>query len=339
MSSITQIKRYLPHELKTRIYAVQLYRHEEDISFVCRRYKISKASLMRWNKKYDGTPESLMDKSHRPHTQHPKAHTEEEQTWICNLHRRNPHISVGEMYGKLKMHKGYQRHPGSLYRVLIRLGLRPSRTDTKTASRKPQPYHTPQQPGVKWQMDVKYVPSACYVGSTPQAFFQYTVIDEASRERYIHPYEEVSSASTCDFLLRAITFFGYQPQTIQTDNGPEFAHTCKTERVHPLDALCEKLGIRHKRIRPRTPRHNGKVERSHRNDQERFYNNLKFFSLDDLKEQMRRYLHRSNRIPTKVLGWKSPFEKRKELLQEYPVVKAKRITVDAMTFIYGSPAS
>ncbi|WP_338623301.1 hypothetical protein [Selenomonas sp. TAMA-11512] len=137
MSSITHIKRYLPHELKTRIHAVRRYRQEKDIPFVCRLYKISKASLMRWNKAYDGTPESLMDKSHRPHTQHPNAHTEEELSWIRNLHRRNPHISVGEIYGKLKMHKGYQRHPGSLYRVLIRLGLRPSRTDTKTASRKP----------------------------------------------------------------------------------------------------------------------------------------------------------------------------------------------------------
>lgn len=163
---------------------------------------------MCWNKKYDGSSESLLDKSHRPHTPHPTAHTEEELTWIRNLHRRNPHISIGEMYGKLKIQKGYQRHPGSLYCVFIRLGLRPSPASAGTSIRKPQPYHTPQQLGVKWQMDVKYVPSACYVGSIPSSFSQYTVIDEASRERYIYAYEEQSSASTCDFLLRAIAFFG-----------------------------------------------------------------------------------------------------------------------------------
>ncbi|MBQ2021367.1 MAG: integrase core domain-containing protein, partial [Peptococcaceae bacterium] len=69
----------------------------------------------------------------------------------------------------------------------------------------------------------------------------------------------------------------------------------------------------HKLIRPRTPRHNGKVERSHRNDQERFYNYLKFYSYDDLLIQMQRYLVRSNNIPMKVLGWKSPREMRHSL--------------------------
>ena len=71
---IKRNKRYLPHEVTTKINAVKLYRQTEDISFVCRRYHISKASLMRWNKAYDGTRESLEPKSHRPHRQHPNAH-------------------------------------------------------------------------------------------------------------------------------------------------------------------------------------------------------------------------------------------------------------------------
>lgn len=52
MSIIPHQKRYLPHEIGTRIHAVTLYRSTKDIEFVCRRYKISKASLMRWNKRY-----------------------------------------------------------------------------------------------------------------------------------------------------------------------------------------------------------------------------------------------------------------------------------------------
>ena len=44
------ISRY-PHDLNTKFYAVSLYRNGNPISFVCRRYKYSKASLMRWNKK------------------------------------------------------------------------------------------------------------------------------------------------------------------------------------------------------------------------------------------------------------------------------------------------
>lgn len=117
-------KRYLPHTMSTKEGAVRLYRLTKDIDFVLRRYHISKASLMRWNRKYDGTRESLAPKSHLPHSQHPNAHTEEELGWIRNYHRRNPNISVCEMYGKLRQEKAYRRHPGSLYRVFVRLGYR-----------------------------------------------------------------------------------------------------------------------------------------------------------------------------------------------------------------------
>ena len=79
-------KRYLPHMVNTKVGAVKLYRQTKDIDFVLRRYHISKASLMRWNRLYDGTKESVMPKSHRPHSQHPNAHTEEELSWIRNYH-------------------------------------------------------------------------------------------------------------------------------------------------------------------------------------------------------------------------------------------------------------
>ena len=306
-------KRYLPHELTTKINSVKLYRQTKDIDFVLRRYHISKASLMRWNRSYDGTKESLMPRSHRPHGQHPNAHTEEELNWIRNYHRRNPNISICELYGKLRQEKAYSRHPGSLYRVFVRLGYRNKAESTKKKSKHQGHYDTPTKLGEKWQMDVKYVPAACYAGTDGEKFYQYTVIEEASRERFIYAYKEASSYSTVDFVQRAIIYFGYAPDMIQTDNGGEFTHTQKTNRVHPLDAFCGNHHIVHKTIRPKTPWHNGKVERSHRNDQERFYNYLKFYSYEDLQLQMKRYLRRSNRIPMAVLGWQSPIQKRQEL--------------------------
>ena len=75
-------QRYLPHDLNTKYYSVKLYRQTMSTKFVCRRYKISKASLMRWNKLFDGTKESLLNKSHKPLSKHPNAHTEEELKWI-----------------------------------------------------------------------------------------------------------------------------------------------------------------------------------------------------------------------------------------------------------------
>ena len=81
-----------------------------------------------------------------------------------------------------------------------------------------------------------------------------------------------------------------------------------------MDTLLKELEIKHYKIRPRTPEHNGKVERSHRNDNERFYNTLTFDSLDDLRNKGKKYLERTNKIPMAVLGYKTPLEKRNELI-------------------------
>lgn len=313
MTSISQNNRYLPHEINTKYYAVKLYRNGSSVSFVCRRYKISKSSLMRWNKKFDGTKESLMDKSHKPHTPHPNSHTDLEIKWIKDYLRRNPNISLCELYGKLRVEKGYSRHAASLFRVMRKLGIYVNKE--KKTKYVPKPYDTPTNIGIKWQMDVKYVPKSCYTGKDNQKFYQYTMIDEASRERFIYPYKEQSSYSTVDFVKRAIVYFNYQPQIIQTDNGTEFTHVQETNRIHPLDTLLNELNITHQLIRPRTPRHNGKVERSHRNDQNRFYNYLSFYSYDDLKIQMKSYLKRSNNIPMQVLNWNTPIEQRKQIIE------------------------
>lgn len=305
-----------PHTLQTKYHAVTTYRNTNySVNFICRKYKCSKASLMRWNKKFDGTKESLIDKSHRPLSKHPKAHTEYEITKIKNLIRRNPDIGLIELYSKLRTEIGYTKHYTSLYRFLKKNGFYGVQIK-KTTKYSPKPYHTPDKIGEKWQMDVKYVPKSCYAPNIEfqYKFYQYTIIDEASRERFIYPYQEQSSYSTCDFIMRAIAYFGYKPHTIQTDNGFEFTYFKETNKIHPVDILLASLNIEHKLIRPRTPRHNGKVERSHRNDQERFYNHMSFYSYEDLKQQMKRYLYRSNRIVMSVLDYKTPIEKRHELI-------------------------
>lgn len=128
---ITCSQRYFPHEINTKFYAVKLYRSGVGVSFVCCRYHISKSSLLRWNKKFDGTQASLLNKSHRPHFKHPNSYTDEELKWIQDYRRRNHQISVCELYGKPRTNKGYSRHPGSLYRLYCRLGYSSSAPSTK----------------------------------------------------------------------------------------------------------------------------------------------------------------------------------------------------------------
>lgn len=307
---------YKSHDIKTKLHAVTTYRKNRfSVFHVCLKYHISKASLMRWNKAYDGTNQSLYPKSRRPLTPHPNSHTPEEIEAITRLIKRNSNIGLTELYTKLRVKIAYSRHYCSLYRVLVRMGYYIDRASVKKPY-KPKKYHTPEFVGEKMQLDVKYVPRDCNANLwDDNRYFQYTIIDEASRQRFLYAYQEQTSYSTIDFLYRAICFFGYVPKIIQTDNGFEFTHFRETKRVHPLDIECNKLGITHKTIKPRTPRHNGKVERSHRSDNERFYKKLKFYSFEDLQKQMKTYLSRSNNIGMTPLGYKTPNEKRKELVE------------------------
>ena len=310
---------FLPKE---KLNALKLWKRSS-LEFVMHRYHCSRASLYRWKSMYNGTLESLANKSSRPLSKHPTAHTDEELKHITDLVRRNPHIGLNELYGKLRLNYAYSRNPVSLYRLLKKKGFYDNVKKWKKYI--PKPYETPAEIGVKMQLDVKYVPSYCNAENNDfkNKYYQYTIIDEATRERFIYPYKEQNADSTCDFVKRAIAYFGYKPNIIQTDNGSEFTHTqqTKNDRKHSFDILCDKLKIEHKCIRPRTPRHNGKVERSHRNDNERFYKYLKFHSYEDLLIQMKAYLKRSNNIPISVLKsndgkqkWLTPLEKRKELL-------------------------
>ena len=316
MNIIPQNIRYLPHDLTIKFKACSTYTTGRfKVREICRLYHISKASLMRWMKKFDGTKESLINKSKRPLTPHPNSHQKDEIINIFNLLKRNPNIGLSELYGKLKQKYNYTRHPVSLFRFLRKHGIYVE-PEADKIKYKPKPYSTPSIPGEKMQLDVKYVPFFCYTGSEPNKFYQYTIIDEATRERFIYAYNEHSSYSTIDFVCKAINYFGYIPKCIQTDNGLEFTRhkDSKESGLHLFDRLCLLLGVEHKLIKPYTPRHNGKVERSHRNDQKRFYNNLKFFSLDDLQIQMKSYLIRSNNIPSSSLKWLSPIEKRNSLI-------------------------
>ena len=109
--------------------------------------------------------------------------------------------------------------------------------------------------------------------------------------------------------------FPFKIECIQTDNGFEFTNRLNwqgTKKKTMFEKKLEELGIKHKLIKPKTPRHNGKVERSHRKDQERFYHNKVFCSFEDFKNRLKYWEKEYNNFPMKPLGWKSPNEKLKE---------------------------
>ena len=233
------------------------------------------------------------------------------------MRRRNPNTGLVVFWVKLRQ-RGYCRSISGLYRVLRRSG----QGVVKPPNPKyiPKPYEQMQYPGQRCQIDVKFVPAACLVGAAAgQKYYQYTFIDEYSRFRYLEAFEEHSTYSSTQFLLHVIKKFPFQIECIQTDNGLEFTNRLNskgTKRQTLFEKTLAQMGISHKLIRPFTPRHNGKVERSHRKDNEEFYASHKFYSFADFEKQLAVRQRQYNNFPMRPLNWQSP----KTVLYSFPKV-------------------
>ena len=272
------------------------------------RYNVSRQYIYRWRRRYDGTLQSLADKSHRPN-HHPSQHTDAEIKLIRDMRKRNPNAGLVVFWVKLRQ-RGYTRSVTGLYRFLRKQG----QMSVKPPNSKyiPKPYEQMQYPGQRVQIDVKFVPEACIVGDAKgQKFYQYTAIDEYSRFRYLEAFEEHSTYSSAVFLEHMLEKFPFKVECVQTDNGLEFTKRLRnTENPTPtlFESRLEQCGIKHKLIKPYTPRHNGKVERSHRKDNEYFYATHRFYSFEDFKKQLAVHSRKYNNFPMRPLNWKSPAE-------------------------------
>lgn len=300
MNTVTQITR--------RRQAIIEYSLKKGVTAAARRYNVSRQFVYRWKKRYDGTLESLKDRSHRPHS-HPNQHTPEEIKLIEDTRKRNMNTGLVVFWVKLRQ-KGYTRSITSLWRVLKRLNLAPLKPPNPKYI--PKPYEKMIYPGQRVQIDVKFVPEACIVGDAKtegKKFYQYTAIDEYSRFRYLEAFEEHSSYTSAVFLEHMLKAFKFPVECVQTDNGMEFTKRLgSSENPTPtlFEARLKQRGIRHKLIKPYTPRHNGKVERSHRKDNEYFYALHTFYSFEDFKKQLAVHSRKYNNFPMRPLNWKSP---------------------------------
>ena len=299
MNSITQ-------DMKFR-YSLIRYAEKFGVARASRKYNKAKSYIYYWRARFDGSIESLACQSRRPHS-HPRQHTEEELKLIRDMRRRNPKLGIVELWSRLRK-RGYSRCIESLWRILRREGLTAKAEPKKKYT--PKPYEQMQYPGQRVQIDVKVVPRAC-IADPQLKLYQYTAIDEYSRYRILGAYTEQSTYSSADFLRRVIDAFrrkGVTVECVQTDNGFEFTNrfsNSKRDILTLFEFTAAELGVRHKLIRPYTPRYNGKVERSHREDQKRFYDSHRFWSRADFGVQLAAHQSRSNSRPMRPLNWLSP---------------------------------
>lgn len=300
----------LTQEARKRQAVIKLARRKGK-SFAARKYGVSLSSVKRWDKRYDGKDwRSLLERSHRPHS-HPKQHTEDEEMLISKAFwKKYERYGWEGVYMEAKRN-GYSRSLSGMIYAAKRLDLTGK---IKKRSKRLHKKKFPEilVPGEKVQIDVKEVPYNCLRGKVlkdGKHLYQWTAIDECTRIRFVYGFEEHTPENSVKFLNMLKDEFPFKIQTIQTDNGTEFTYKYISEREEcPFDKRLRKLEIEHKLIPPRTPWHNGKVERSHRNDQRYFYDWETFKSVEELNMKLKEHLEWSNNKPMRTLKDKSPIE-------------------------------
>lgn len=179
------------------------------------------------------------------------------------------------------------------------------------------------RPGELMEIDVKYVPGSI----ADRQYFQYTAIDRASRWRHLAVYDEQVNHHSVLFLREVIARAPFVILAIKTDNHATFTnyYTGTNKRsdllvksLHALDIACRERSIKHYLIDPGKPSQNGTVERSHREDQEKFYEETIFRSAEDLRYRMRLWNMYYNDLEHCGLNGKTPNEFLKDYLLTNP---------------------
>lgn len=289
-------------------WVVPIFNNEVRLADVAKVCPYSKRSLERWialYKRHKG--DGLVPKSTKPKTQQV-----ETPIWL-----KEKVISIRKQTKKcaLKIHwqlekEGIQIHERTIGKILKNENLVRKYRVKKI---KYKYIKAERLPGELLEIDVKYVPGRI----VNKRYYQYTAIDTASRWRYLKVYDEQSNSHSIDFLKEVISVFEYKVQAIKTDNGSIFTnyYTSMTKRsdmtvktIHALDLFCKENNIIHYLIDPGKPAQNGTVERSHREDQQKFYEQNKFKSFKDLQFKVKRWNIYYNNLEHCGLNGKTPNE-------------------------------
>jgi len=230
------------------------------VARTCRHFGLSRQAFYRWKRRYeaDGVL-GLCDRPRRPHRS-PRAIPQEVVSKILYLRQRY-HFGPGRIAAYLERFHQVSVACSSVHRILGRHGMNrlPANQKHRPHAKRWQRYEKPQ-PGHRLQLDVKFLER---IAGTRTRLYQFTAIDDCTRIRVLKVYDRCNQRTAIQFVEEVRRRLPFRIRVIQTDNGAEFQSQFHWH--------VEALDIHHVYIRPRTPHLNGKVERSHRVDDQEFY--------------------------------------------------------------------
>lgn len=290
----------LNEQEKFRLKLMDAYDKMEpkNVRYLCRLFGIHHATFYRIKSRYKRfNLNTIKLRSRRP--KRIKTIPWEVVIEICQWKRDNPAKSHYYLYQSwIKEGRTPPCSPKTIYnwwkkRNLIIIRHRRKRRKTKL-------FNSASVPGELIQMDTKFLEG--------RKRYQYTVIDVVSKWRYLRAYTKLNQTNTLDFIDRVrekAKKKGINLKLVQTDNGPEN----QSDLVSHLNSL----GINHQYTWIHTPDQNGCVERSHRTDNEEFYQltETKDMTLDELNQALEEWIEYYN---TKRLHFSLNFDTPEEYL-------------------------
>jgi len=231
-----------------------------NVSKTCRYFGISRPTFYKWFSRYEAHGEaSLCDRSRRPKNC-PRETSKQTVSKILYL-RQNYHFGPARIASYLHRYHQIRIAPSSVHRILERHGLsRLPASQKYRAHKKRWKRYEKRQPGHRLQVDVKFLER---IPGTRRRLYQFTAVDDCTRIRVLKIFDACNQKTAIQFIDEVIHRLPFRIHVIQTDNGAEFQ-----SRFH---WHLQDKDISHVYITPRTPRLNGKVERSHRTDDQEFY--------------------------------------------------------------------
>jgi transposase InsO family protein len=273
------------------------------VAKTCRHFGISRQAFYKWKKRYDTDGDSgLCDRSRAPHRS-PRATSKDVVSKVLYL-RQTYHFGPGKIADYLKRFHQTAIARSTVHRLLIRHGLNrlPGSQKHRPLKKRWLRYEKPQ-PGHRVQIDVKFLER---LPNTGKRLYQFTAIDDCTRVRVLKVFDACNQRTAIQFINNVRHRLPFRILTVQTDNGAEF-QTQFHGHLHDLN-------IRHVYIRPRSPHLNGKVERSHRVDDQEFYQLLDADGITDdihlFNEKLREWEDYYNyHRPHGALGGQTPYER------------------------------
>jgi hypothetical protein len=240
-------------DISRKLRILEHAKQSSNIAKTCRYFGICRDTFYRWRKDYQQKGEAGLINS-KPCPENPSVRLSKQIEEKVLYLRKTYHFGQQRIAWYLMRYHNIKVSPGGVRGVLLRHGINRLPRNTKTRSI-PTVFkrYEKQVPGHRVQVDVKFL--SFKKENKVVKKFQYTAIDDSTRVRAIKIYTKHTQENAIDFINYIVNKFPFRIHTIQTDNGHEFQ-----AKFH---WHIEDLGMRHIYIKPRMPRLNGKVERSH----------------------------------------------------------------------------